>query len=214
MSGSGQLASNAVQRLRAGQIQTFMLPQILGPFGSLAVDAAGQVWAATEGGVLARVDATKRWRTKPPTPWAVVHPISSLCATPDGSLWIGYRGRGVGRLKQGRFTRFDHEQGLLDDFINGILADGRGRLWFAANRGLFCVAEKEFESLAEGRKGRVHSVVYGRDEGLPISHPVRHDWSGAWRSVDGRLWMSHGERSGGGGPGQVDGKSGAAAGGH
>ncbi|MCX6872987.1 MAG: triple tyrosine motif-containing protein [Verrucomicrobia bacterium] len=185
----GTVGMQAVQRLRAGQIQTFMLPQILGPFGSLAVDAAGQVWAATEGGVLARVDGTTLADETTNT-LGVVHPISSLCATPDGSLWIGYRGRGVGRLKQGRFTRFDHEQGLLDDFINGVLADGRGRLWFAANRGLFCVAVQEFESLAEGRKRRVHPVVYGRDEGLPISHPVRHDWSGEWRSVDGRLWMS------------------------
>lgn len=185
----GTAVSNAVQRLRAGQFQTFMLPQILGPYGSLAVDAAGRVWAATEGGVLVRV-ANEALVDETTNTLGAVHPIGSLCATPDGSLWIGYRGRGVGRLKQGHFTRFDQEQGLLDDFINYVLADGRGWLWLAANRGLFCVAEQEFESVAEGRQGRVHSVVYGRDEGLPALQPTTRYWPDALRSADGRLWMS------------------------
>ena len=184
----GTVAPNAVQRLRAGQFQTFTLPQILGPYSSLAVDAAGRVWAATQGGVLARV-ANEALVDETPNTLGVIHPIGSLCATPDGSLWIGYYGRGVGRLKQGRFTRFDHQQGLLDDFVNYVLADGHGRLWFAANLGLFSVAEKEFESVAEGRQGRMHPAVYGREEGTPALQGSTFYWPAVLRSADGRLWM-------------------------
>ncbi len=187
----GTVSPNAVQRLRAGRFQTFTLPQILGPYSSLAVDAAGRVWAATQGGVLARVDHETLVDETPMT-LGVTHPIGSLCATPDGSLWIGYCGRGVGRLMQGRFTRFDRQQGLPDDFVNYVLEDGHGRLWFAANRGLFSVAEKEFESVAEGRQERMHPAVYGREEGSPALQGSTFYWPAVLRSADGRLWMPAG----------------------
>ena len=184
----GTLTSNAVQRLRDSQFQTLMLPQTSGHFGSLAVDASGGVWVATVGGLLARV-SQEALVDQTTNTLRAHHPIASLCATPDGSLWIGYQGLGVGRFKQGRFTQFGTEQGLRDDYIMHILADGRGRLWFAANRGLFSVAEKDFEAVAEGRQERVRSVVYGLDEGVPVSQACKGSWPGALRSTDGRLWI-------------------------
>ena len=184
----GTVTSNALQRLRGGAFQTFLLPQRFGPFGTLALDATGRLWAATVGGLLLRVsdetlvDETTRTL-------GAAHPITSLCATPDGSLWIGYAGRGVGRLKRDRFTLFGKEQGFLDDYIIHIVADGRGRIWFAGNRGFSCVEEKEFEAVVAGRQSQVRSVVYGRDEGLPALQGSQGFWPGAWRSTDGRLWM-------------------------
>jgi ligand-binding sensor domain-containing protein len=174
-----------VQRLRDGHFQTLMLPQQYGHFGSLAVDGSGDVWAATVGGILARVShgalvdqTANTLRTH--------HPISCLCTSPDGSLWIGYRGLGVGQLLRGRFTRFGTERGLWDDYILHAVADGAGRLWFAANRGVFSVTEKEFEAVTEGRQSRLHSVVYGQDEGVPALQASSGFWPGAARSADGR----------------------------
>ncbi len=184
----GTISSNAVQRLRDSQFQTLMLPQIYGHFGSLAVDAAGVVWAATDGGVLARV-SREALVDKTANTLAASHPITSLCATPSGGFWIGYQGLGVGRLRQGRFTRFGTQQGLPDDYIVHIVADGRGRLWFASNRALFSVAEQDFEEVAEGRQARVRSVVYGQDDGVVVSQAYKVYWPGALRSADGRLWI-------------------------
>ena len=184
----GTLTSNAVQRLRDGHFRTLMLPQTSGQFGSLAVDASGGVWAATVGGLLARVSQESLVDQTTNT-LGVCHPITSLCATPDDSLWISYQGLGVGRLRQGRFTRFGTEQGLRDDYIIQIVADGLGRLWFAANRGLFYVAEKDFDAVAEGQQARVRSVVYGQDDGLPVWQAYHRYWPGALRSADGRLWI-------------------------
>jgi signal transduction histidine kinase/ligand-binding sensor domain-containing protein len=184
----GTVTSNAVQRLRDGQLQTLMLPQGYGHFGSLAVDAAGEVWAATTGGLLTRV-SHETLMDQTANTLRTHHPIASLCATPDGSLWIGYRGLGVGRLLRGRFIRFGTEQGLWDEYILHIVADGAGRLWFAANRGLFSVAEQEFEAVAQGRQTRVRSVIYSQDEGVPAFQAGSGFWPGAVRSADGRLWI-------------------------
>ena len=55
--------------------------------------------------------------------------------------------------------------------------------------GCFRVAEKDFEEVAEGRQARVRSVVYGQDEGVPVSQAYKGYWPGALRSADGRLWI-------------------------
>jgi signal transduction histidine kinase/streptogramin lyase len=184
----GTTSSNAVQRLCDSKLNTFLLPQVYGQFASLAVDASGGVWAATEGGVLTRV-SQEGLVDQTTNTLGEHHPITSLCATPDGSLWIGYQGLGVGRLRQGHFTRFGTQQGLQDDYLIHIVADGRGRLWFAANRGLFWVAETDFDAVAEGRQARVRRVVYGQDEGMPGLQAYKGYWPGALRSADGRLWI-------------------------
>jgi len=84
----GTMTSNAVQRLRDRQFQTHMLPQVYGHYGSLAVDVAGAVWAATQGGLLARVSQGALVDQTTNTLGEHII-INSLCATPDGSLWIG-----------------------------------------------------------------------------------------------------------------------------
>jgi signal transduction histidine kinase/streptogramin lyase len=180
----------ALQRRRADQWRTFELPPGSGPVIALTVDAAGHVWVATSAGRLLRV------RQKPEalvdeTASTLVVPqtIRCLLTTPDGSLWIGYAGRGVGRLKAGRFNQYRLEQGLADDYISQIVADGRGRLWFAGNRGIFQVQQREFDDLAGGRIKRLRSVVYGLGDGLPGLQASYGYWPGALRSTDGRLWI-------------------------
>src|SRR6202044_3810835 len=84
-------------------------------------------------------------------------PIRTLCTTPDGSLWIGYAGAGLGRLKNGRFARITVEQGLYDDHVSQIIADDRGWLWFGADHGIFKIKQQELEAVADGQVARVRS---------------------------------------------------------
>ena len=91
-------------------------------------------------------------------------------------MWIGYGGAGLGRLKDGRFSHCRMAQGLHDDYLSNMIPDGRGRLWFAGNQGIFSVRETEAFELAEGRIARVRSVAYGQTEGLSrlqASHGIR-----------------------------------------
>ncbi|MEI7903045.1 MAG: two-component regulator propeller domain-containing protein, partial [bacterium] len=171
---------------RAGQLRTFSLPLGSGPVVALAEDVAGDCWAATAKGLLLRVHAdvlTDETRHTLPDPCA----IRSLLVMPDNSLWIGYGGMGLGRLKDGRFTHCRMGQGLHDDYISNLLPDGRGRLWCAGNRGLFSVRIQEFEDFADGRAARVLSVAYQRKEGMTQLQASYDAWPGALRSTDGRL---------------------------
>ena len=182
----GPRGVEVVQCRKAGQLRTFPLPSGGGSVIALATDSAGDCWVATYGRRLLRVrgeavtDETGGTLAEPSE-------IRGLLGTPDGSLWIGYGGQGLGRLKAGRFSQWRTDQGLHDDYICNLLPDGRGRLWFAGNRGIFSVRQKDLEDVAAGQATRVRPVVYGRNDGLLRLQASLNFWPGAQRGTDGRL---------------------------
>ena len=115
--------------------------------------------------------------------------IRCFYATPDGALWLGYAGWGLGRLKDGHYAEIRSEQGLYDDYLSHIVADAQGWLWFGANRGVFKARLADLEAVAEGRLPRVRSIHYGRGEGLPSLQGVFGSSPDVLRSRDGRLWI-------------------------
>lgn len=179
---------HTLHQWQAGKLLTFKMPPRSGLIVAIAKDVMGDIWVATATGSLWRVrggvmtDETAKTLSVP-------FAIRCLYASLDGSLWIGYAGEGVGRLKAGRFSHYRRDQGLYDDYISQIISDGRGRLWFAGNRGIFNVREKEFNDVAEGRNFRLRSVAYGQNEGLPRLQANHDFWPGAVRGKDGQLWI-------------------------
>jgi signal transduction histidine kinase/streptogramin lyase len=184
----GEETPQALQRLRNGQLQTFEVPQDIRIIRATAEDAAGNIWAGTSKGVLLRVSGERLTDETPRRPDELAS-IRCLYATPDGSLWVGYAGWGVGRLRGGHYAEIRTEHGLYDDYISHILADSHGWLWFGANRGIFKVRQADLADLAEGRSARVRSIHYGRGERLPSLQGTFGDSPDVVRSRDGRLWI-------------------------
>jgi ligand-binding sensor domain-containing protein len=184
----GLETSNCLQRLREGKLQTFVQPAGSRTIRAMAEDAAHNVWMGTMDGYLLRVEGDKLADETPHT-LSPPKPIRCLHATPDGSLWIGYAGAGLGRLNKGAFVRVGPEQGLRDANISSIATDGQGRFWFASDHGVFQVQGRELEAVAAGRESRLLSFAYGRDEGLPSLQGNYGYAPGAAQSHDGRLWF-------------------------
>jgi signal transduction histidine kinase/ligand-binding sensor domain-containing protein len=182
----GPRAVEVVQCWKGGQLRTLPMPPGSGSVIALATDAVGDLWVATYGCRLLRVHGEVVTEETANT-LAGPCEIRGLVGTPDGSLWIGYAGQGLGRLKAGRFSQWRTGQGLHDDYICNILPDGRGRLWFAGNRGIFSVRENDFDECAAGRATQVRSVAYGRKDGLLRLQANFNFWPGAQRGTDGRL---------------------------
>lgn len=178
-----------VQRWHKGQFLTYTQPQNEFPIRAMAEDAAGTIWMAASDGLLLRVSGNALVDETRHTLWPPVT-IRCLQATPDGSLWIGYAGAGVGRLRNGSFALIGEEQGLLDSYVGNVASDDYGALWFATDRGIFKVRQKELDALAEGRAQRVLSVAYGRDQALPNLQANYGFFPGAVRTRNGRLCFS------------------------
>ena len=184
----GEETPTTVQRLRGGKLETFPVPPDIRIIRATAEDAAGNIWFGTSKGVLLRV-AGEKLTDETALMGSTLLPIRHLYATPDGSVWIGFAGWGVGRIKDGKFALIGVRQGLYDEFVSQIIADGRGWMWFGAGRGIFKVRQEELDAVAEGRAPRVRSIHYGRGEGLPSLQANFGDSPTALRSRDGRLWL-------------------------
>ena len=184
----GQEIPTAIVRLHEGKLETFIAPPDSRIIRAMTEDAAGNIWAGTSKGVLLRV-ANGKLDEVTPRPDRELASIRCLCATPDGALWIGFAGWGVGRMKDGKYAEINSTQGLFDDYISHIVLDEHGWLWFGANRGIFKVRQKDLEVAATNRVARVHSVHYGRSEGLPSLQGTFGDSPDVLRSRDGRIWL-------------------------
>ena len=105
----GTDSPNVIYRLRGEKLQSFNLPPGYRFIRAMAEDAAGNVWVGASDGLLVRVtgdvlvDETVKSSSLS---------IRCLHAEANGDLWIGYAGAGVGRLRNGRITRFNTDQGL------------------------------------------------------------------------------------------------------
>jgi signal transduction histidine kinase/ligand-binding sensor domain-containing protein len=182
-----------LQRFRHDAFESIDLPPNTRYLRALAEDTSGNVWAGTSEGTLFRIrdkvatDETQRIQGGPAS-------IRCLYGTPDGALWIGYAGFGLGRYKNGKYARITAREGLHNNFISQIVADNLNRLWLAGNGGIFQVSMTELSSAADdivaGRKTRLRSVVYGRAEGLPSLQPSQDTLPGSTRGLEGRIWMA------------------------
>jgi len=184
----GGTGAVALQRLRNGVFTNFPLPSRAAIIRAMAEDTAGNIWIGDNKGMLLRVkgdvltDETTRYSDVPLS-------IRCLHTTADGSLWLGYAGNGLGRIKDGHFVRITTAEGLYDDFISEIMSDNRGWLWFGADEGIFKVQQQELENLAAGKVDHVRSIHYGQSAGLPSVQANFGFSPGALRTRDGRVWL-------------------------
>ncbi|HVG59215.1 MAG TPA: two-component regulator propeller domain-containing protein [Hyalangium sp.] len=149
--------------------------------------SAGGFWIGTQGGGLA-------WYSK-----GRISSISSRgnplrgdvrsILEDNGTLWIGTTD-GLFRWKNGRFSiRLSRSQGLFDDVILHLLADGRGNLWMTCNKGIFRVSQQELEAVADGRLARLTSRSYGKEDGMRAQECNSLGGTAGIRANDGRLWF-------------------------
>ena len=115
--------------------------------------------------------------------------VLSLYEDEDGVLWIGSYGDGLIRVKDGEVTSYTTKNGLFNDTILQILEDDLGYLWMSCNQGLFRVEKKQLNEYAAGITDVIHSVVYGKGDGLRSNEFNGGVQNAGWKSRDGRLWF-------------------------
>ncbi len=175
-----------LQRLRDGKFTNFDLPPGTRTIRAMAEDAKGTVWIASAEGQLLRVAGEGMVNETSNGP-VQVFSIRCLHATAEGSLWIGYADNGgLGRIKDGKYSRFTTAQGLSDNYISQIVSDEEGWLWLAGAHGFYRVQMRQLTDVTEGRIHQVRSVKFGRGEGLPSLQANYDNYPSALRGHDDR----------------------------
>jgi signal transduction histidine kinase/ligand-binding sensor domain-containing protein len=158
------VGSDALQRLHKSKMENVRLPrQDQGVF-AMAEDVAGNIWFGANG-VLLRFNGTNLVNEMPSL-GVSGRPICCLHGTDDGSLWIGSRGGGLMRLKNGHVSQIGLGQGLVNNYISQIVADGHGWLWFGSKHGIFRLRQSEVEQAMEDHGISLRPIIYGKNAGL------------------------------------------------
>ncbi len=126
----------------------------------------GSLWFGTERGVWRR-DAAGAWRRFGRTDGLASEAVRDLHEAPDASLWIATEDRGLCRLENARATCLSIANGLHADSLHRILDDGRGRVWFNSNRGVFWIEREALDAAFADPRVRLHPRVFARHDGVP-----------------------------------------------
>jgi ligand-binding sensor domain-containing protein len=103
---------------------------------ALAQTTDGFLWLGTMQG-LYRFDGVSFERYEPRSgPAFQSSNVTALLALPNGDLWIGYRDKGVSRLRNGTNTNYTGSDGLPSGRVTRLAQDREGTIWAAANGGL------------------------------------------------------------------------------
>ncbi len=160
-----------------------------GSFGSginsLACEGKDTLWVGSASGLYKWERGTVReWTTRGAL---LSSNIRALHRDPDGTLWIGTLGGGLGRLQNGRMFNITTRHGLIDDVISQIVPDDFGHLWLGCNRGIMRLNRQEIDALAEGKTSELQPVVFGKNEGMLKEQCTGGHSPTALKTKDGRL---------------------------
>jgi len=151
--------------LRAGPEDGLHLSH--GRVTAMARDRTGHVWIGTDGGGLNVWDTkTRRMyyykRDAKKLDTLSFDTIYSILVDDTGGVWIGTRGAGIDRVLNPadapghlRFANISEAQGLPNNTIYGLRADGMGQIWVSTNFGL---ARLDPKTLAIQRFHRLHGL--------------------------------------------------------
>ncbi len=148
----------------------------------------GSIWAATHGTGLFRLEG-KRVTLFDEANGMPTSRVWSLLEGRDGALWVGSRGGGLIRILNDRISVVDAAHGLFDDVVYHVVDDDRGRFWMSSNRGIFFVRKSELEAYLAGTIPAIHSVAFGRNEGMQNTECNGGSQPAGWRMSDGRIWF-------------------------
>ncbi|MCY1018027.1 two-component regulator propeller domain-containing protein [Pyxidicoccus sp. MSG2] len=106
-------------------------------------------------------------------------PSTLWAATDDGLARVNAEGVKVARGRDG----------LLVNNLLSVVDDHRGHLWMGSNRGLYRVPKSELADFFAGRAERVHTVTYGRSEGMRSIECNSYSNAASLRTRTGELWF-------------------------
>ncbi len=99
-------------------------------------------------------------------------------------------GGGLRLLENGKMSTFLMRDGLFDNEIYGIVADGQDRLWMACSKGIFSVPHADLRRFAAGELKKIVSTPYSPTDALRVIECKPGVQPAASVTRDGRLWFS------------------------
>ncbi|HEV2436311.1 MAG TPA: two-component regulator propeller domain-containing protein [Verrucomicrobiae bacterium] len=170
--GGGLFLEHSNRFERVPGLENFTAPVL-----ALLPGRNGVTWIGTDTGLLRyQAGIVTRYGTRE---GLVLPDVRAIAEAPDGTLWFGMMGGGVGRLQNGAVKQFRTADGLSSDFVQCLHLDTNGALWIGTYGG----------GLDRLRNGQF--AVIGANQGLPnsfICDIEQDDRGNFWASSHGGIF--------------------------
>ena len=103
------------------------LENITVPMPALLQAADGSTWIGTASGLIHYENGAVKWFGEPDG--LKLPDVRAIAAAPDGTIWFGMLGGGLGRLQNGIVKQFQKPDGLSSDYVQCLKLDTNGALW-------------------------------------------------------------------------------------
>jgi ligand-binding sensor domain-containing protein/signal transduction histidine kinase len=123
-------------------------------FGTVALDADGSLWAASNQLVHVQRDRANAFRF----PGLGDVRVRNLMRSRDGTLWIGTDGSGVYHLSAQGTKHFTTREGLVNNFVRVFLESRDGSLWIGTDNGISHLDRGEFHNFT-GQNGLAYNSI-------------------------------------------------------
>lgn len=123
------------------------LRQLSIPVAALFVCQDGAVVAGTGHGLLRYAGGSASWLARKP---AVSMPdVRAVKEAPDGTIWFGMSGGGLGCFKDGALRQFRKKDGLPSDFVQCLHFENGGIVWIGTSAGLARLKQGRFSTITK-----------------------------------------------------------------
>ena len=103
------------------------LENVTAPMPALLHAADGTTWIGTASGLIHYANSTVKWFGE--ADGLKLPDVRAIAAAPDGTVWFGMLGGGLGRLQNGVVKQFQKPDGLSSDYVQCLKLDADGALW-------------------------------------------------------------------------------------
>ncbi|HEX4770118.1 MAG TPA: two-component regulator propeller domain-containing protein [Bryobacteraceae bacterium] len=114
--------------------------------------------------------------------------IWSMLPDAGNTIWIGTRGAGLVRIKDGKVTRITTREGLLSNSIFQIIGGG-DRLWMSGPSGLSSASFADLNLVAERRSNLAPVLSYSGADGVEPAQMNGNFQPSGCVAADGELWF-------------------------
>lgn len=184
--GSAGLVRFTQDRSGQGHFEHYSVPGLI---NVVTVAPDGAIWVgADHGGVSRFKDGTvKTFTTRD---GLLSNFAQAVYVDREGVVWAGTSPGGLNRIKDGRVTTYALKDGLFDLTVGAIVEDDFGFLWITCNNGIYRLNKQELNDFADSKVTSIHSIVYGRADGLRSAECNFGANPSVWKGQSGRLWFA------------------------
>ena len=95
--------------------------------------------------------------------------VWSIFPESKDTLWVGMRGGGLARIRDGKVSRITTQEGLPSNSVFQVIGDEAGRLWMSGPLGISSASFADLNAAADGKMSSIAVFSYGTGDGLESS---------------------------------------------